>query len=207
MKAHTKDILSLEDIERLHAKYAPSEAVRRTVFKHCQIVAEIAEQLIDTNKLVIDRDFVRAAALLHDIGYYPLVDAEGDFLPGAAQIQHAVAGEKILRSEGLSEAQCSCCLHHIGVGLSKEDVIRQALPIPPVDYMPMTDEERLVMYADKFHSKKKLRELAFNSFEFYETLLRERFGEESVERWHDLARTFGTPELTALAQKHHQYIR
>ncbi len=31
--------------------------------------------------------------------------------------------------------------------------MRQNLPVPPADYLAETPEERLVMYADKFHSK------------------------------------------------------
>lgn len=44
-------------------------------------------------------------------------------------------------------------LCHTGVGLTKEDVLVQGLPLPPADYVAITPEERLVMYADKFHSK------------------------------------------------------
>ena len=198
---------SLADIRAIHKKYAPSEKVFAAVFGHCQIVAEIAEQLIALRQLPLDRDFVRVGALLHDVGYYSLVDAEGVLLPGKAQIQHAVAGAAILRAEGLPEAQCLCCLHHIGVGLSEEDVTHQELPIPVQDYRPTTPEERLVLYADKFHSKKKLTELTFNSFSFYEEFLRERFGAASVAAWRSLAREFGKPDLMSLAAKHQQLIR
>lgn len=31
----------------------------------------------------------------------------------------------------------------------------QNLPVPPADYLAETAEERLVMYADKFHSKSR----------------------------------------------------
>lgn len=207
MRAKDSILPSFEKIEALHKKYAPNRAVYAINFEHCKIVAEIAQQLIDNNSLKVDRDFVRAAALLHDIGYYPLLDSRGNFLPEKAQIQHALEGEKILRSEGLSDALCLSCLHHIGVGLTKEDVIKQSLPIPATDYLPTTDEERLVLYADKFHSKKKLSELTFNSFGYYEKLLDERFGETSVRRWHALADAFGMPDIAALADKYHQPIR
>jgi hypothetical protein len=38
--------------------------------------------------------------------------------------------------------------HQAGVGLRREDVIRQGLPLPPADYLAETSEERLVMYVD-----------------------------------------------------------
>ena len=45
------------------------------------------------------------------------------------------------------------CERHTGAGLSKEDIIRQNLPLPHEDFLPVTVEEKLICYADKFYSK------------------------------------------------------
>ena len=87
---------------------------------------------------------------------------------------------------------CRFCSHHTGVGVTKDDVLRQGLPIPPADYLAVTREERLVMYADKFHSKS--RPSAFLSPDAYAAHVR-RFGEEKVTAFAALRAEFGDPDL------------
>lgn len=65
-------------------------------------------------------------------------------------------GEAILKSEGFPEKLWRFASHHTGVGLTR-DVINQKLPLPEADYLVETDEELLVMYADKFHSKQLVK--------------------------------------------------
>ena len=48
------------------------------------------------------------------------------------------------------------CERHTGAGLSRETVEARALPIPPHDMLPVTLEEQLICFADKFFSKTKL---------------------------------------------------
>jgi uncharacterized protein len=77
------------------------------------------------------------------------------------------------------------------VGVTKEDVLKQGLPLPVADYLAVTDEERLVMYADKFHSKS--RPTAFLTADEYASQVR-RFGEEKVTAFQALRAEFGDPE-------------
>jgi uncharacterized protein len=86
-------------------------------------------------------------------------------------------------------------------------VVSKELPIPEKDYRPTTAEERLVMYADKFHSKEKLSNLVFNSYEWYENFVTKKFGQHNAQKWHDLAQEFGKPNLEILAKKYNQEIR
>jgi uncharacterized protein len=39
------------------------------------------------------------------------------------------------------------------VGLSKEDILSQNLPLPPRDMMPETIEEQIICWADLFYGK------------------------------------------------------
>ncbi|MFF6883191.1 HD domain-containing protein [Streptomyces sp. NPDC012421] len=189
------EIPSYDDIRALHRKHAPSDAAFALVFTHCEIVAAIADQLLARSGRGADADLVRAGCLLHDIGVYRLYDADGRF-GDAPYVTHGVLGHQLLAEEGLPEALCRFCSCHTGVGLTREDVLAQGLPIPPADYLPVTAEERMVMYADKFHSKSTPpRFVSPDSFE--ERI--GRFGQEKVTVFQGLRRLYGDPELDALA--------
>ena len=54
---------TLEQIETLHHKYAPSEAGFDLVFTHCQIVSEIAEQSITSKHLNVDAELVKVGCM------------------------------------------------------------------------------------------------------------------------------------------------
>lgn len=88
------------------------------------------------------------------------------------------------------------------MGISKTDVTAQNLPLPCEDYFAETEEEELIMYADKFHSKNP----QFNSFESYSEHI-SKFGEDKVKKFAELAEKFGVPELNELAQKYNQPIK
>ena len=144
-----------DEILGLHEKHAPTAEALDLVYTHCVIVCGIAEQLHSRLSAgqEIDIDLARAGALLHDVGVYRLYDNAGN-LDGGNYIRHGILGYELLQEEGLPEAICRFASHHTGVGLTRDDVIAQRLPLPPADYLAETGEERLVMYADKFHSKK-----------------------------------------------------
>ncbi|MBI5881456.1 HDIG domain-containing protein, partial [archaeon] len=90
----------------------------------------------------IDIEFVRTAALLHDIGRFRCK-------PGTAEsIKHGVAGAEILRSEGIDARYALVCERHLGAGISKEDVKEQKLPLPLRDYTPQSIEEKVIAHAD-----------------------------------------------------------
>ena len=48
------------------------------------------------------------------------------------------------------------CERHTGAGLSLQDIIGQGLPVPHRDLLPVSLEEQLVCFADKFYSKTHL---------------------------------------------------
>ncbi len=45
------------------------------------------------------------------------------------------------------------CERHVGVGLTVADIEKYKLPIPKRDMVPLTLEEKIVCWADKFFSK------------------------------------------------------
>lgn len=195
---------TFEEIVALHKKYAPTDSIFNLVFTHCQIVWEIANQLITVNSLEVNMEVVEAASLLHDIGVYELFDKNGNEIDKKQYISHGVKGEAMLKSENYSEVICRIASHHTGVGLSKEDILTLNLPLPVQDYVAETIEERLVMYSDKFHSKTEPP--CFNSFEWYKKYVG-KFGESKTVVFQELADEFGVPDLKPMLLKYGHELR
>lgn len=193
--------MHIDQIKALHRKYAPNPKVFEYVFSHCQIICEIVEQLISKGNFQCDIELVKSGALVHDIGVYKVTDKEG-VEDKKNYIKHGVEGYKILKDEGLPEPLCRIAERHTGVGITKEQILANNLPLLPKDYIAETIEEKLVMYADKFHSKNPDH---FNSFESYRKYVG-RFGEESVKKFEELAVLFGQPDLETLSEKYSQKI-
>jgi uncharacterized protein len=155
------------------------------VYSHCEIVCRIAEQLLRPG---MDAELVRAGSLLHDIGVYRLY-SDG-VLDHANYIRHGVLGHALLAEEGLPEEICRFCSRHTGVGLTREDA--RQLGLPAGDYLAESPEERLVMYADKFHTKADPPE--FLTADGYAAVLA-RFGEDKVAAFKRMREAFGEPDL------------
>lgn len=187
-----------EEIVALHKKYAPSAAAFKLVFTHCQIIWELAEQLIEKSNLSVNSELVKVGCLLHDIGVYRLYLPNGE-IDHKNYIKHGTLGYELLTEEGFSEEICRVASCHTGVGLSKQEIEEDGIPIPAADYYAETPEEKLVMYADKFHSKTTPPK--FLTPKAYENKLAE-FGEVKVARFKKFQDEIGQPDLTVLAKKY-----
>ncbi|MBB4914778.1 HD domain-containing protein [Streptosporangium saharense] len=180
-----------EQIRALHEKHAPTREAFDLVYIHCEIVCCIAEQLLARTGSDLNRDLVRAGSLLHDIGVYRLYGASGK-LDHTRYLQHGVLGYELLLEEGFPDEIRRFCSCHTGMGISRSDVREQGLPLPVADYMAESGEEKLVMYADKFHSK--TTPPTFVSAVSYAAQVR-RFGENKVVTFKAMCETFGVPDL------------
>ncbi|WP_149257172.1 HD domain-containing protein [Actinomadura sp. K4S16] len=192
------EIPGTDEIRALHERYAPGAAAFEAVWTHCVIVSEIAERLVEEAGLAVDADLVRAGCLLHDLGVYRLYGPSGQ-IDLTGYVRHGVLGHAILREEGFPEEICRFCSCHTGVGLTRDDIARQGLPVPPGDYVAVTGEERLVMYADKFHSKTEPP--TFVSAGTYAGRVR-RYGEDKVTVFEAMRESFGEPDLGPLMEKY-----
>lgn len=190
---------TIQEIEALHKKYAPTPEVFELVFIHCKIVNDLAQQLIATNNLNFDVELVKVGCLLHDIGVYPLFDETGKEREDLHYITHGVRGEEILKREGFPEIIWRFASHHTGVGITKHDITSQNLPLPEQDYEAETPEEELIMYADKFHSKTEPP--YFNPYEWYKKYVA-KFGGGKVQKFEQMAEKFGVPDLVPLIEKY-----
>jgi len=188
-----------QQIEALHRKYAKTDEDFNLVYAHCQIIEATAMQLLDAKPIAgIDRQLVHIGCLLHDIGAYDVLEAS-KFVAG---VKHGVIGEEILKKEGFPEAIWRFASHHTGVGLTEEDVKEQGLPIPVADYTANTDEERIIMYADKFHSKSNppVEPPYFCTFEWFHDSV-QKFGADKAAKLDALAELFGKPDLETLSEQ------
>lgn len=196
---------SYDEIVALHKKYAPSERAFESCFTHCCIVRDIALQLAEHFSEPLDTELVTAGCLLHDIGYYPLLNEDATLKSGHLGVEHGVIGEGILRKEHMPEPLCRIASHHTGSGLFQDDIIARDLPLPHQDFLAETNEEKLVMYADKSHSKQKGVGV-FNTCAWYEQYIL-KFGEKNLDSFHALAELFGKPELSDLMKRYGQEVR
>lgn len=113
---------------------------------------EIAQKKVE---LELDIEFIKEAAMLHDIGIFKCNAPRIHCVGTHHYIEHGYLGADIIRDEGLPR-HALVCERHTGVGLSKEMIIKNKLPLPVRDMIPETLEEQLICYSDKFFSKSKL---------------------------------------------------
>jgi len=144
----------LDPVALLQKYYDPASDAYRILMTHCEMVQQKALSLAENVKhLRPDMRFIEEAALLHDIGIMftdsPHIGCYGD----KAYIFHGVLGRELLEKEGYPK-HALVCERHIGVGLSRDDIIQQNLPLPQRDMLPLSLEEQIICFADKFFSKK-----------------------------------------------------
>ncbi len=104
---------------------------------HCLAVSKVAHFCGDVfvRRHRIDVEFLRTAAVLHDIGRYETHDP----------ILHGVVGYRLLTGLGYTR-EAFVCASHILYGLVSSDAIKYGLPCQ--DFIPSSLEERLVPLLD-----------------------------------------------------------
>ena len=170
----------MDCIELIDKYYATSPELRHILVTHSEQVRNRALLIIDAHpNWEVDRDFVAEAAMLHDIGIIHC-NAPKIFCVGPHHyIEHGYLGAEMLRAEGLPR-HALVAERHTGSGITMEQVIREDLPIPVQDYLPVSLEERIICYADKFYSKSHLGE------EVALSKIRQniwKYGHDAILRW------------------------
>lgn len=177
------------DVAKIYALwYEEGSALYELLRTHSALVAQKALDCADRHALDIDRRFVWEAAMLHDIGIFR-TDATGILCNGTEPyIRHGVIGRELLDGLGLPR-HALVCERHTGAGLTVDDIIAQNLPLPHRDMVPISTEERLICYADKFFSKSG----QFWKEKSLESVLRSmrKHGPETVLRFQAMHDEFG----------------
>lgn len=158
--------------------------------EHSRMVAEKAVRIASrVSSLSPNTDFIREAALLHDIGILFTDEPSIGCYGGKSYICHGYLGRELVEREGFPK-HALVCERHVGVGLTRSEIEEKKLPIPRRDMVPVTIEEQIICYADKFFSKGE------------EFLLREKpievvrqgiavYGEDKLSRFNEWVALFG----------------
>lgn len=164
-----------------------NDALRDILVRHSKAVADKALAIADAHpELKLDRLFILEAAMVHDIGIV-LTDAPDIKCFGTEPyIRHGVLGAELMRAEGYPK-HARVCERHTGAGLSLAEIEAQNLPLPHIDLLPETLEEKVICYADKFYSKTKLdREKTIEQAERSVA----KHGEEGLKRFKKMEELF-----------------
>ncbi len=188
-QSHRSKNLSMNHLAIIEKYYDPKSELYRILVTHSVLVTakalELAQRYVKNHpKAKIDVEFIEEAAMLHDIGIFRCHSPEIMCVGSEPYIRHGIIGRKILEEEGFPR-QALVCERHTGVGLTREDVIEQDLPLPERDFMPLSIEEKLICLADKYYSKNPKRLFKEKSLRKIEKNLKKR-GSHIVRRFEKL---------------------
>ncbi|MDZ7267751.1 MAG: HD domain-containing protein [candidate division KSB1 bacterium] len=147
----------LNPLTLIQKYYDPAGPAYRLLVVHSVLVAAKALALARAYLhrhpgAALDLTFIEQAAWLHDIGilrcHAPALHCHGR----EPYIRHTILGREILEQEGLP-AHALVCERHTGAGLTAAEVLRQNLPLPVRDYLPLSLEEKIICLADRFYVK------------------------------------------------------
>ena len=102
---------------------------------------------------------------------------------------HGYLGRKVLENKGLSQ-HALVCERHVGIGITAEEIKLNNLPLPQRDMVPISIEEQIICFADKFFSKNGQMDSCEKSLEDILNTLR-RYGPEKVIRFQKWMQLFG----------------
>jgi uncharacterized protein len=150
----------------------------------------VAEKAIEIARMrpewKFDETFICEAALLHDIGIFLINAPEIHCYGKYPYICHGYLGADLLRKEGF-DRHALVCERHTGSGLTRENILRDGLPLPARDMMPETPEEKLICFADKFFSKSHPEKV--KTVEKIRKSL-SRYGDDVLARWDEMFKLF-----------------
>lgn len=178
--------LKINPLQIIEKYYLAGSEIHYVLLKHSEQVRDKALKIAEQHpELTLDNQFIAEAAMLHDIGIF-LCDAPRIHCHGSHQyIEHGYLGADLLRKEGLPR-HALVAERHTGTGLSIEMITKKQLPLPKRDMLPVSMEEQVICYADKFFSKTQLdEEHAIDRIRKYLN----RYGEPEVRKfdeWHAL---------------------
>ena len=156
-----------------------------------QVARKAIEAAEQVSYLKPDLDFIEKAAMLHDIGILE-TNSPGLGCRGThSYICHGILGRQLLEKVGVSEYGL-ICERHVGVGISADDVRQFNLPLPPRDMLPISIEEQLICYADKFFSKNGNKDKKAGE-KSVKRIIRslKRYGPQKVKRFQSWVEMFG----------------
>jgi uncharacterized protein len=174
--------------------YKPGERLHHIMVMHGRQVASKALKTAEKmNHLNPDLVFIEEAAMLHDIGIFmtrsPKIGCYGPY----PYVCHGILGRTLLEKEGFPR-HALVCERHVSVGITTADIQTQNLPLPLRDMTPVSVEEKIIAYADKFFSKNPPgADQEKSMLQVLASL--EKYGPDKVERFKIWVMEFGDGDL------------
>ena len=136
--------------------YPEDNELKHILLVHSRSVADKALALAQKHpELNLDLAFIGEAAVLHDIGIFQTDAPDIQCFGTYPYICHGYLGADLVRKEGFPR-HALVCERHTGAGLSLQNILDRGLPLPHRDMLPVSMEEQIICFADKFFSKTKL---------------------------------------------------
>lgn len=168
--------------------YREDSPIFRIYMKHSVSVRDKALEIAKKNShLFPNMQLIEEASMLHDIGICftnaRSIECNGD-LP---YVCHGFKGFEILSEKGYKKHGLICERHTL-MGITKDDIVSKDLPLPKRDMVPISLEEKIVCYADKFFSKsgdgrEKTRDVIISALG--------KYGEDQVKRFIEIESLLG----------------
>ncbi|WP_334166405.1 HD domain-containing protein [Phocaeicola paurosaccharolyticus] len=177
----------MDALSIINKYYSEKNDCKDILITHSKSVADKAIQIANNHpELNLDKDFLYEAAMLHDIGII-FTNASGIYCFGESPyICHGILGAELLRKEGYPK-HALVCERHTGAGITMQNIVDNNLPIPHRDMLPLSLEEQVICFADKFFSKTKLQNEKTVE-KARKSLL--KFGDDGIERFDRWCREF-----------------
>jgi uncharacterized protein len=179
----------MNPIDFLAQYYDPRSSAFKILVDHGRQVAKKALAAArHVTALNPDLEFIETAAMLHDIGILETRSPGFGCYGKHPYICHGVLGSELLKEKGYPELAL-VCERHVGLGIGAADVRQQRLPLPERNMIPVSIEEQIVCYADKFFSKNGNGRSAEKSIaEIINSL--SRYGADKVRRFESWVQMF-----------------
>ncbi|MBC2714724.1 MAG: phosphohydrolase [Desulfobacteraceae bacterium] len=144
----------MKPIDIINEFYKHGSKSHEILLRHSEAVAQkalrVAGKIPD---LKPDTCFIEEAAMIHDIGIFytnaPSIGCHGKY----PYVCHGYLGRKLMEDLGYHR-HALVCERHVGAGLSVDDINKFNLPLPARNMIPISIEEQIICYVDKFFSKK-----------------------------------------------------
>ncbi|MCU4154931.1 HD domain-containing protein [Carboxylicivirga sp. A043] len=178
----------MNPLDIINNYYTEGSPLWVTLIEHSQAVRNKALDIVSNHpELEADAQFVSEACMLHDIGIYltnaPDLHCNGTY----PYICHGYLGRELLEKEGYLK-HALVCERHTGTGLSLVDIRKQHLPIPQRDMMPLSIEEQIICFADKFYSKSRALTKAKSIDKIIQSM--RKHGEHQVKQFEEWCELF-----------------